>query len=519
MKQGKKEKNMYDYIIVGVGSAGCVLANRLTEDPETSVLVLEAGGNDDDVPEIHNPADAPKLLQSAVDWAYFTEEEPYLNHRKIYWPRGKVLGGSSSTNFMAYVRGHRHDYDHWQELGNEGWSYNEILPYFKKAEHYEGGASEYRGREGPLTVIDLPAINQAIGLPAINPLTSAFLEACGELGWSRNDDYNGASQEGFGTLQFTIRQGQRQSTAVAYLHPVMSRPNLTVWTQTLVTRILFEGTHAVGVAYLKDGVEQQERVKKEVILSSGAINSPQTLLLSGVGPADQLRELGIKVVADLAGVGSNLQDHPNVPVYDTTKPSFSQFGHAVAAEGNAFVKTQQNLLEPNIQILFLPYFYPPETGNGYTHLIILGTLQSRGHVTLRSTDPTQHPAIYANYLSSETDLQALVEGVKLARRLGHAKAFAPFYEGDAYAGPQIQSEKEIIEYIRSHVQPMYHPGGTCKMGHDDLAVVDEQLHVRGVEGLRVVDASIMPTLPNGNINAAVIMIAEKAADLLSGHKS
>jgi choline dehydrogenase len=505
----RKETNMYDYIVVGAGSAGCVLANRLTEDPENSVLLLEAGGNDD-AEEIHNPAKFIDLLGTAVDWVYFTEEEPHLNNRKIYWPRGKVLGGSSSTNFMGYVRGNRHDYDRWQELGNKGWSYADVLPYFKKIENYEGKASDYRGRGGPLTVTDVPSIN---------PLTSAFIKAGEELGWLRNDDFNGASQEGFGTFQFTIGQGRRQSTAVGYLHPAESRPNLTIWTDTLVTRLLFEGTHAVGIAYLKkDGVEKQVRANKEVILSGGAINSPQLLMLSGVGPADQLQALDIPMVADVPGVGSNLQDHPRLDTYYTTKPSFSQFGKA--PEGLAFIKTQQDLPEPDIQLLAAPFFLnlprvPP--GKGYTVIIALVSPQSRGRLMLRSSDPTVHPALFANYLANQEDLQKLVKGIKLVQRLNHTKALAPFYEGDAHPGRQIQSDKEITEYICNNVDTLNHQVGTCKMGHDEMAVVDDQLHVRGIEGLRVVDASIMPTIPNANTNAPTIMIAEKGADLIAHH--
>src|SRR5258708_29806407 len=294
---------MHDYIIVGAGSAGCVLAHRLSEDPATSVLLLEAGGNDETVPEIHDPTKALELAHTAVDWAYSTEEEPHLNNRKIAWPRGKVLGGSSSLNDMAYVRGNRHGFDQWQALGNAGWSYADVLPYFKKAENRERGASAYRGVGGPLNVSELPALN---------PLTEAFLEAGEELGWSRNDDANGASQEGFGTFQRTIRDGKRNSTAVGYLHPVMSRPNLTAWTQTLPKPVLFEASRALGVASLQDGSEQQVRAQKEVILCGGAINSPQLLLLSGVVPAEQLHKFRMRVVVDVPGVGENLQDHPIV---------------------------------------------------------------------------------------------------------------------------------------------------------------------------------------------------------------
>ena len=495
---------MYDYILVGAGSAGCVLAHRLTEDPATSVLLLEAGGTDETVPEIHDPSKAFELAHTAVDWAYTTEEEPHLHHRKMSWPRGKVLGGTSSINYMVYVRGNRHDFDQWQALGNHGWSYADVLPYFKKAENRERGASAYRGVGGPLNIFESPVIN---------PLTEAFLEAGVELGWSRNDDYNGASQEGFGTFQNTICKGRRHSTAVCYLHPVMSRPNLTIWMDTLATRVLFDGTHAVGVAALKDGREQQIRAQKEIILSAGAINSPQLLLLSGVGPAEHLHQLGIDVVADVAGVGENLQDHPAVVTYYTTKPSYSAFG-GLAESGIAFVKTQPDLPEPDLQLLCAPFFLPPVVGKGYTVAVVLATPQSRGRLTLRSADPTQHPAICANYLAKQEDAEKLIQGMQLVRRLNQTKALALFYQEDAHPGAQPQRAEELVEFVRNHAQAFYHTVGTCKMGHDALAVVDEQLRVRGTAGLRVVDASIMPTIVNGNTNAATIMIGEKAADLI-----
>jgi choline dehydrogenase len=494
---------MYDYIIAGAGSAGCVLASRLTEDPETSVLLLEAGGNDD-LPAIHDPVAAATLRRSAVDWAYSTEEEPHLNNRKIPVPRGKVLGGSSSINFMVYVRGNRADYDQWQALGNQGWSYADVLPYFKKIESYAGGDSDYHGRGGPLDITDLPSIN---------PLTAAFIEAGGELGWPRNDDYNGALQDGFGTFQLTIGQGKRQSTAVGYLHPVQSRPNLTVWTQTLVTRVLFEGTRAVGVAYLKDRQEQQIRVNKEVILSGGTINSPQVLMLSGIGPADQLQALDIPVVADVPGVGHHLQDHLGIEVYFKAKPSFTQLGTIL--EGVAFVKTQPDLSEPDIELMLSPFFlFPMASGNGYAVSTSLITSQSQGHVTLHSTDPTKPPAIYANYLAHETDQQKLINGIKLARRLSQTPSLAHFTDVEVLPGSQAQSDREILEYVRENARTISHFTGSCKMGHDDLAVVDEQLRVHGVEGLRVVDASIMPTTVRGNTNGPVIMIAERGADLI-----
>jgi len=520
---------MYDYVIVGAGSAGCVLADRLTEDPQTTVLLLEAGGPDD-AQEIHIPVAFSKLFQSAVDWTYYTEEEPHLTNRKLYWPRGKMLGGSSSINAMIYIRGNRYDYDHWRELGNEGWSYADVLPYFKKAENQERGSSEYHGSGGPLNVMDRPYTG---------PLSYAFIEAGVELGWPGNDDFNGATQEGFGKYQVTQKQGRRHSAAVGYLHPALGRPNLTLQTHALVSRILFEGIRAVGIAYLKDGVEQQARINKEVILAGGAINSPQVLLLSGVGPAAELRSLGINVVADVPGVGKNLQDHPFVSVcYASTQP-VSLFGLETAenmqeyidhqsgpftsnvAESGAFVKTSPDLPEPNLQYHFAPVYYinhgfTAPDGHGFTIGPTLVRPQSSGHLALHSTDPTQHPAIYANYLASEADMQVLIEGVKLARRLAQTKAFDPFRGQEMLPGPQVQSDEEIAAYVRNNAESLYHPVGTCKMGDDELAVVDNQLRVRGLEGLHVVDASIMPTVINGNTNAPTIMIAEKIADLLRG---
>jgi len=518
---------MYDYVVVGAGSAGCVLAERLTEDAATSVLLLEAGPADE-AQEIHIPVTFSRLFKSAIDWTYYTEEEPHLNNRKLYWPRGKVLGGSSSINAMIYIRGNHYDYERWRDAGNEGWGYSAVLPYFKKAENQERGASEYHGVGGPLNVMDRPYTN---------PLSEAFIEAGVELGWPQRDDFNGATQEGFGNYQVTQRQGRRHSAAVGYLHPALGRSNLTVHTQALVTRILFEGTRAIGIAYLKNGTEQQVRVNKEVILSGGAVNSPQILLLSGVGPADQLRALDIHVVADLPGVGGNLQDHPFVSVCNTSTQPISLFDiekpenlqeylehqrgpfTSNVGEAGAFIRTRPDLPEPDIQYHFAPVFYinhglTPVEQHGYTIGPTLVTPQSRGHLALRSTDPTEHPAIHANYLASEADVQALVEGVKIARRLGQTKAFASFHDVETLPGPQVQSDKEITAYLRSTVETLYHPVGTCKMGHDPLAVVDEQLRVHGIEGLRVIDASIMPTIINGNTNAPTIMIAEMAADML-----
>ncbi len=523
---------MYDYVIVGAGSAGCVLANRLTEDPQTTVLLLEAGVPDD-AQEIHIPVAFGKLFKTPLDWAYTTGEEPHLDQRELYWPRGKMLGGSSSMNAMIYIRGNRADYDRWRDLGNEGWGYDDVLPYFRKAENQERGASEYHGVGGPLNVMDRPYTN---------PLSLAFIEAGAELGYPRNNDFNGPSQEGFGNYQVTQRQGRRHSASVGYLHPALSRPNLTVQTEALATNILFEGARAVGVAYLKDGARHEERVNREVILSGGAINSPQVLLLSGVGPADHLRAMGIGVVADVPGVGQHLQDHPAAMVcYACTQPITLASAETAenlneyiehqrgpltsnVGETGAFLKIASDAPEPDLQYHFAPVYYinhgftVPE-GHGYTIAPTLVHPQSIGHLELRSTDPTAQPAITANYLASDADMRVFVEGVKLARRLGQSHAFDAYRGEEALPGPQVISDEEIAAYIRANAETLYHPVGTCRMGNDALAVVDDQLRVRGVEGLRVIDAAIMPTIVNGNTNAPTIMIAEKAADLLKGSSS
>ncbi len=523
---------MYDYIIVGAGSAGCALANRLTEDPTTTVLLLEAGGPDD-AQEIHIPVAFSSLFKSPLDWAYETEEQPHLNNRRLYWPRGKVLGGSSSINAMVYIRGNRRDYDHWSELGNDGWSYEDVLPYFKKAENEERGASEYHGTGGPLNVTDHRTLN---------PLSHAFVEAGVEVGMPLMNDFNGFEQDGVGFYQVTQRQGLRHSAAVGYVHPILNRPNFTLQTHSLVTGVTFEGTRAVGVTYMQNGEKQQANANKEVILSGGAINSPQLLLLSGIGPADHLKALGIPVVADLPGVGQNLQDHPAIVVlYASTQPITllhaqspehlqdfvdNKMGPLTSnvAEAGAFVRTQANLSMPDLQYHFTPVYYLnhnftiPE-GDGYTIAPCVLHPRSRGYIALRSTNPEEAPIIQPNYFAVEADMQDLIEGVKIARKLGETQAFSPFRDVETHPGPQAQSDEEIAEYIRNHVETLYHPVGTCKMGNDSMAVVDAHLRVRGVEGLRVIDASIMPTVVGGNTNAPTIMIAEKAADLIKGAAS
>jgi choline dehydrogenase len=518
---------MFDYIIVGAGSAGCVLANRLSEDAKAKVLLLEAGGPDEKQ-EIHIPVAFSKLFKSACDWAYFTEEQPNLNNRKLYWPRGKMLGGSSSMNAMIYIRGNRRDYDRWAEAGNDGWRFSDVLAYFKKAENQERGASEYHGAGGSLNVADLRCVN---------PLSRAFVDAGQEMGFTLNEDFNGPEQDGFGFYQVTQKRGKRHSTAAAYLKPALKRPNLTVLTNAQATGLLFEKQRVVGISYIRDGKPGQARAGREVILSGGAINSPQLLMLSGLGPADHLRALGIAVRADLQGVGKNLQDHLSVPVaYKCTRPitlaNAEKLGNVLnflafkkgpltsnVAEAGGFVKTKAELTAPDIQFHFAPAFFinhgfTPIEGHGFTFGPTLLRPESRGRITLRSIDPFEAPNIQPDYLASESDLQTLIEGVHISRSIAGTKAFSEYCSDEAYPGDQTASEESISQYVRNYAETLYHPVGTCKMGGDPMAVVDSRLRVRGVEGLRVVDASVMPTIVSGNTNAPTIMIGEKAADMI-----
>ncbi len=523
---------MYDYIIVGAGSAGCVLVNRLTEDPSTTALLLEAGGPDA-AQEIHMPASLSQLFRSPYDWAYYTEPQAHLQQRTIYWPRGKVLGGSSSTNAMVYIRGNLRDYDRWLDLGSLGWGFSEVLPYFKKAEHQERGASLYHGTGGPLNVADLRSVN---------PLSQAFVEAGVEVGLTLTRDFNSPDQDGVGFYQVTQKEGQRHSAAVGYLHPILHRPNLTVHTQAFVTHLLLEKRRAVGVTYMQEGQSQTAKAKREVILCGGAVNSPQLLLLSGIGPAVQLQTLGIPVVVDLPGVGYNLQDHLAIPVsYTCTQPvslegavtpenlqEYLQFKRGPftsnIAEAGAFVRTRPELSIPDVQFHFIPAYYlhhgftRPE-GYGFTLVSTVLRPESRGYIALRSRDPADPPLIQPNYLESLADLRVLLATIQLGRRLASARAFDAFRGAELYPGEQAQSEEALIDHIRSTAETLYHPVGTCKMGSDELAVVDTHLRVHGIEGLRVVDASVMPTIVGGNTNAPTIMIAEKAADLIKGEAS
>jgi choline dehydrogenase len=517
----------YDYIVVGAGTAGCVLAARLSEDPRARVLLLEAGGPHRPLKSLI-PAAFSKLFKSSVDWNYATEPEPHLNNRQLYWPRGKLLGGSSCINAMIYIRGNRLDYDHWKSLGNDGWGFDDVLPYFCKSENQQHGASRYHGSGGPLCVSDLRCIN---------PLTRAFIAGAGELGFPQNPDFNGAQQDGAGLYQVTQKNGTRHSAADAYLKPALGRPNLTVLTAAHVTRIRIERNRATGIEYTSSGGAKTAAAAGEVVLAGGAINSPQLLLLSGIGPADELQRAGIAAVHDLPGVGKNLQDHPMVsvgyfckqPVSLASAESLGNLARYVClkrgpltsnvAEAGIFVRTRAGLEVPDLQLIFGPVYY---VNHGFDqrkeHCFGFGpTLvnpESRGEISLRSADPLAPPAIRANYLSTEQDLRVIVEGVRLCRRIAHTEAFEPYRGDELLPGAQATTDADLAAFVRGAAQTLYHPVGTCKMGSDETAVVDARLRVRGLERLRVADASIMPRIIAGNTNAPTVMIAEKAADMI-----
>jgi choline dehydrogenase len=523
----------FDYVIVGAGSAGCVLANRLSAGGKHSVLLLEAGPRDTN-PWIHVPLGYGRLFkEKAVNWMYQTEPEPGLNGRSVFQPRGKVLGGSSSINGLLYVRGQHEDYDRWRQHGNQGWGYDDVLPYFKKAENQTRGADDFHGVDGPLPVSDWRHAD---------PLSAAFVEAAVETGIPRNPDFNGATQEGAGFFQTTSRGGRRASTAVAYLRPARSRKNLQVETAALAERILFEGRRAVAVAYRHAGALRKARARKEILISGGAYNSPQLLQLSGVGPADLLRQHGIAVVLDAPGVGHDLQDHMQVRVITrccqavTLNDIINHPGRKVlaglryaafrtgpltisAGTSGAFFKTNPRLATPDIQIHFLP-FSTDKMGeklhsfSGFTASVCQLRPESRGSLRIRSADPFAPPEIRINYLASEVDKAAFVEGLKILRKILRAPALAPYTVEEVDPGAKVVSDEALLAFCRERGTTVYHPISTCRMGNDPLAVVDQRLRLRGIEGLRVVDASVMPDLVSGNTNAPVIMIAEKASDMI-----
>jgi choline dehydrogenase len=523
----------YDFIVVGAGAAGCVLANRLSASGRNSVLLLEAGGEDSN-PWIHIPLGYGKhFTNPAVNWLYLSEPQAAAGNRQIGQPRGKVLGGSTSINGLLYIRGQHEDYDRWRDLGNAGWGYADVLPYFKRAEDQQRGPDAYHGVGGPITVSD-PRES--------HPLADAWLAAAEECGYRRNLDFNGAVQEGFGYNQWTIRKGLRSSAATGYLRPLRKLANLQIVTRAHATRILFSGTRATGVEYLRDGTRTSVNARKEVLVAGGSFNSPQLLQLSGVGPAALSKRFGIDVVADLPGVGMNLQDHYTARmVYECTEAItlndvVASFPRSVAAAlrfafqrkgflamgqsfATGFIRADPAAATPDIQTSITLYSFDKPGDKlhrfpGFTMAARLLRPESRGSVTIRSTDPLAPPVIAPNYLTSEKDLAVLLAGIKANRRLANTQAMRRYVARERDPGPECASDNDLMDYLRNRGGIAFHPAGTCKMGSDAQAVVDERLRVHGLQGLRVIDTSIMPTVVSGNTYAPTVMIAEKGADMI-----
>lgn len=525
----------FDYIIVGAGSAGCVLANRLSENPKHKVLLLETGGSDKSIFIKMPTALSIPMNTDKYAWQFNTEKEPYLNNREMHCPRGKVLGGSSSINGMVYVRGHAKDFDEWEAHGAEGWNYQACLPYFQKAETWYKGNDAYRGGNGELGVNN--------GNEMKNPLYTAFIKAGEQAGYDITSDYNGKQQEGFGPMHMTVKDGVRSSASREYLDPVKSRKNLTIVTGALVTKVVLEDKVAKGVEYVVNGKVETAAASNEVILSAGSIGSPHILQLSGIGDKDILEKAGVDVKHHLPGVGQNLQDHLEFYFqYKCKQPitlnrklgliskgligarwllNRSGLGATNHFESCAFIRSKADVEWPDIQYHFLPAAirYDGKSafdGDGFQVHVGHNKPKSRGSVTLQSANPTVPPKILFNYLQHPDDIEGFRACVRLTREIIAQSAFDDFRDGEIQPGEHIQTDEEIDAFVREAVESAYHPSCSCKMGEDEMAVVDSQTNVHGIEGLRVVDSSIFPTIPNGNLNAPTIMVAEKAADIILG---